>query len=1474
MRLTIAAGDQSADYNVTLLAEDVTVADLLQEVGMTSIPAAVSIDGRARPSSEPIRISGLTDGSIVRVGVDPTSVDDGAGTDGALGGGPGSRRSRGTAAHLVKVAGRGSGDALALTAGVYDLGTRSDDRPGLARGTLAEATVRLRIAPDGGATVSSLSERPVEAAGRSLTDDHHELGNKLLVVADPDGARSIFSVRPQQRRGRQRVVSSRPGRVIVLRSPRRRPPRPTETIALPDPPAPVQNLQPLSLIAILGPIPAAVAMATLFGNPRMLLMAAFSPLLVVGRWLEGRRRVRKGRVRVEEELALNAERLAADIAVSAERVAAHLLDAQPHLGELVSRVELNDARIWERRVSHDDFLRVTLGYGSVPYAVDTEGKAYGPLLDVLANARLHGVPLTVPLGTLSAVGVAGNETAAASLVRAALLEASVLHGPADVQLAVISDRPEAWAWVKWLPHAADDQGAVRVATDHQSAIDLIDGLTPIERTKRSTFGDDEVAPSTVTVLVLDGDASIDAHTIRVADALYANPHLRVIVIGSDPDQLPSYCASVAVTDEVGSLMIIDPTGARSDLTGVAVMAETATVERVARRLGRLDDPEQTSASGGIPTYTALEELLSGEDLTPDDIVDRWEAHRSHRKRGKALQATVGVTQDGPFGLDIVRDGPHAVVAGTTGSGKSELLRSWVAALASSVGPDRVNFVLVDFKGGGAFDACNDFPHTVGVVTDLDEHLSARALRCLKAELHYRELRLRAAGASNIEEYWEMQPDEPLPRLMLIVDEFATLAQELPEFLTSLVDVAQRVRSLGIHMILATQRPSGVLDAKIKANTNLRIALRVQDDADSTDVIGTNAAARIDRRTPGRAMARLGASEVVAFQSALVTVATDRTLRHSIEVVPFGIGEQARSRTTAKADEDAPTDLQQLVDVARAAHHATGLAPCRVPWPDPLPDVLPIDQLPAPGPDTGAAAWAVEIGLADLPDEQRQDRFRFDPADGHLLVYGADTSVNTATLAVISLRMAQKLPPDRLHQYALDFASGGLSPLAELDHVATWVAGTDEERLLRVIERLERELDQRRSVLAERGETSIGPDDDLPLILVLIDNFGALVSSCEESGRIEVPGRIGSIIRDGADLGVVVVATSTTERGIPHRIAGQVTRKLVFRLADPGGYTSFGLRARDVPQMGPGRGIEAFEGIDVQVAQPSTDGLAADVARLAERWPTAAIEGRPQPVQVLPETVAVDEVAGASSATDDIWRLSFAKGFNALGPAGFVLRRGQHAIVGGPAGSGRTTALRSLATAARLSVPSCRILTIGFAKPAIPPVSGVEPITDPAALSPDQDEDQFRDGRTLILVDDADRVDAAMADALKELVEAKLPNVHIIAASTPDDLGSFSSWTKPLRAARVGLLLQPHRDDGELLRTRLPLRGASSFPVGRGFIANGGPVELAQVAIDQAEADPVPTPTPAPPPTGRPDSPAATKPRPLADFGPSSTADGR
>ena len=354
-----------------------------------------------------------------------------------------------------------------------------------------------------------------------------------------------------------------------------------------------------------------------------------------------------------------------------------------------------------------------------------------------------------------------------------------------------------------------------------------------------------------------------------------------------------------------------------------------------------------------PEYLGAEQAL-GWALAASEAAQRVGALRSSapttvgfadlpQPGGGVLRSVIGRDASGPVAIDLLLDGPHAVVGGTTGSGKSELLGTWLLGMAATRSPAEVTFLLVDFKGGTSFGALPTLPHCVGLVTDLDKAGAARALASLAAELRHRERVLAAAGAKSIEQVPQ------LARLVIAVDEFAAMAADLPDLHALFADLAARGRSLGVHLVLCTQRPAGVVRDAVLANASLRLSLRVNNRADSTAVIGTDAAARGGESTPGRAWLAIGASEPRVVQVAL---ATDH-------------------------------------DVAAIARHWGADWHPRRPWLDPLPSRL------APSSAPGA------IGLVDLPAEQAQRGIPWHPGSGTLLVVGASGSGKTTALRAVA-----------------------------------------------------------------------------------------------------------------------------------------------------------------------------------------------------------------------------------------------------------------------------------------------------------------------------------------------------------------------------------------------------------------------------------------------------------------------------------------
>ena len=356
-----------------------------------------------------------------------------------------------------------------------------------------------------------------------------------------------------------------------------------------------------------------------------------------------------------------------------------------------------------------------------------------------------------------------------------------------------------------------------------------------------------------------------------------------IVLAATREQLPASCTVVIEAGRDGAAVLERP----GDLVRVEDVALSGIgaddAARAAMAMARLEDPELEVPGASLPGLVRLGPLLGMADPTAQEVLDSW--------RAPGAQAPVGVGERGMFSIDLVRDGPHGLVGGTTGSGKSEFLRTLVAGLAARNDPTSLTFILIDFKGGAAFKTCERLPHTIGTISNLDAQMADRALRALEAEMTYRQRVFAGAGegVDNLDAYLATNPTEPMPRLLLVVDEFAMLAKEYPDVLSSLVSVGAVGRTLGVHMILATQRPAGVVNDDILANTNMRVALRVQSREDSSNVIDVPDAAAIGRQQKGRALVKLGQDDITPVQTALVTGPIESEEREAIAFTDLTTG---------------------------------------------------------------------------------------------------------------------------------------------------------------------------------------------------------------------------------------------------------------------------------------------------------------------------------------------------------------------------------------------------------------------------------------------------------------------------------------------------------------------------------------------------------------------------------------------------------
>ncbi|MBV9485509.1 MAG: FHA domain-containing protein, partial [Frankiaceae bacterium] len=877
-------------------------------------------------------------------------------------------------------------------------------------------------------------------------------------------------------------------RQVVHRAPRQPASQQLQTVRFPAPPVPPQPPR-VPLLAAIVPTIAGLILALAVHQWEFLAFTALSPVMILGQAASDRRAWRRDRRRSAATYAAATRLAARELEAGLAGERDRRFAAAPDLGRLAGAAETAGPELWQRGAGDTDLLVLRLGRGDLPSEVQVEG---GPA------ATAEDVPVHLPLTTAPLVGVVGPDRR--GIVRALLVQAAVLHGPTELRIMVLAPGgSEVWRWARWLPHVADARcpGRALMGFDAVQVERLRAGLTAFR-----------------------------GWTLVVVDA--GGPELAAAV-----DEVPPRTAVLCLAENVRAL----PNACRPIVDHGDQVADDI-AERVARALAPL------SIRAGGSEWTPPR-AVSWSELNPTEIRREW-------AEPPGTTIPLGLGRSGVVSLDLVADGPHMLVAGTTGSGKSELLIGLIASLAARNRPDRLGFVLVDHKGGAAFGACRALPHVLGLITDLDRAGTSRALASLGAEIRRREAAFAASGVSDLEQYVATAPATPVARVVIVVDEFATLVEEQPGFVDGLVGIAQRGRSLGIHLILATQRPEGVVSADIRANVRLRVCLGVARESESRDVLDSPAAASISRSTPGRGYLRLGPGELQEFQAARVTAA--RPAREAVRVrlaPPATLGDPPDPEPEAAG----PSELDALIAVVTPLAAELGCAPIPAPWLPPLPAELPLTSVPAPA-DPRQVGW----GLVDDAANGRQPALTLDPIAGGLtVIVGSAGSGRTTALVSAVTAIAARLDPGRLQIWAVD-GGHGLSDLAALPHCGAVVPVGDGERVEALLSHLERLVTERRA----------GGADHLPGLLLAIDGWAAAADRLEALAENTAVG-LHLLVAGGRSLLTV-------------RFASHAREKVALRLADPTDLLLVAPARRDLPDdFPPGRGLRKSDGALVQVA---------------------------------------------------------------------------------------------------------------------------------------------------------------------------------------------------------------------------------------------------------------------------------------------------
>ncbi len=1075
--------------------------------------------------------------------------------------------------------------------------------------------------------------------------------------------------------------------------------------------------------------------AAVFFSPIFAILAGVSALGLVGRWLGsivGRRRARKRRERTRRHAeAIWRSRVL--VWLEAETVRRRETANGP---TRLLQASAGDRSPWSDRLEPDEALGLTIGRGDVDAPIECTDTRLPELLGEPATATMHDVPITIAVA--DGLAVCGDRSDMLACSRWLVASTVADIGPADLGVIVVTtaDRCVDWDWLKWVPSletcivvGVDSDGALlETASRDVPVLVVVDGGEPL-------------APGPL--------ARVMAGRIRA---------VRLLWLGAGED-VPGGCRDRLEVAPGGGARFVRAGHDASRLEWHGLELDEA--EHVARWLAPFVDPEVDDVGGRLPLNVSIGE-----------ICDVDAAHAAWRRATPgALVAPIGIDADGVHVIDLVADGPHCLAAGTTGAGKSELLRTLVVGLAAGQPPDLVTFVLIDFKGGGAFDAVAELPHVAAVVTDLDSAEASRALRGLRAELLDREHRLRDMECSDIADTDRRHP-RAFGRLVVMIDEFAALADELPDFLDGLVDVARRGRSLGVHLVLATQRPSGVVAGQIRANTNLRICLRVQDRADSADVIDRPDAALLPL-VPGRAVVQRGggASEVVQVAQIGRTSSTASVERFVVhQAIPASESERAaidvierwRSNRLGEVDDrSTDTTVAQIVRAARAS----GYGRSSPPWRQRLQAVaFPLDR----GDGSPMTEQEVAIGLLDDPDRRRVVPLSWDPGRDGLLIVGVDEAEIAASAAVAVAALLDRCDSAPLPTFVFDGRRDGADSvrhLLELDPVIDVVGVAEPDRLAKAVDLLS---------AVER-----------PFALVVHD-WQSVVDALSDQGGPSASDRLVRLVRRCVSGAGAVVVTARSDRDVPQRVAAHLGCRVVHRLGDPAGYMAFGLRLADIPALGGAACVDPATGLSGMIGRLDEAGSTSLAGRLA-RWPTEsadAPESWPRPIRVLGSRIDRAELPAAKRSPEG-WRVPIGLDLD-LAPHWVDVSVARPVVVLAHAGRGRTTTLQTIA----------------------------QSIDDEVCVIDDAD----------LLTDD---------DLLARIDGARERGIPLSIAGSSAVARRFGSPIAGLLSTATVIVLNAARSDGEALRVSMP--ELTDQPRGRAAVLDRGRVTVVQVAVVQVAA---------------------------------------
>ncbi len=876
----------------------------------------------------------------------------------------------------------------------------------------------------------------------------------------------------------------------------------------------------------------------------------------------------------------------------------------PTLEDCIKRINNREMTLWERSTRHKDFLDVPIGCGDIAPEIElsyparsVNGKLSEAGLEMYRLAErellLKNVPITLPIAKTRIIGFTGIRETVVAAIKALLLQVTALHNYDDLKIIFICDEKEAGLWkcVKWLPHLWNNEKTLRyIANDAEEAKELSSVISNIQAIHASNTNGETDEPH---YLIIATDRIL-AEKIQALKDFCRNPekydNITLLTLYDEQRFLPKTCSIVCNYEEQTTV---------SDFNNIT--GEVQVINSPALYSG---DPEpvfinmantvlDTSAGEKrLPTELTYLEMFEAGKPEHLDIIARWEESDSVN----TLAAPIGIDADGfEIKLDIHEKahGPHGLIAGMTGSGKSEFIISYIASMAVSYSPEEVSFVLIDFKGGGMADVFRSLPHLAGSITNLDGNELQRSFFAIESELEKRQALFKEISEkkkiSNIDiyKYQKLRKADrslkALPHLIIISDEFAELKQQHNDFMQQLIRIARIGRSLGVHLILATQKPDGVVDDQIRSNIKFKVCLKVQDRADSQSVIGRPDATLITNA--GRFYLQVGYNELFEYGQSPWSGAPyfpEEQFRQSKKNHIDVLNEQGKviwrvAPPQPPRDKNIPEkQIDALVGYISSISKEKGYAASSL-WLPPLKGPEKERKAEKAGSDASPFVLNPVIGLYDDIKNQKHCVLTVPfTENGHTVIYGSSGSGKLSFLNKMLVSLMERHSPSELTVYAFDCDAGSLSAFEDAPHMRTVALSGETEKFEAALTEISEALAERKNLFkrfgGEFGNYIAQSGKTLPNILLIVHNFSAFTEDFSAGEEY-----ISKIAREGKKYGIFVTLTGTDSNAVRYRLVPMFSNVYALRMSNDDQYRDILGRTELIPSEFKGRGIFRDEG---------------------------------------------------------------------------------------------------------------------------------------------------------------------------------------------------------------------------------------------------------------------------------------------------------